>query len=77
MAGLDRLEAELGDREYLVGDRFTVADLSAAALFYPLVLPPEGPITVDSMPPSLEALRESLRERRGYQWVGDMYARHR
>jgi glutathione S-transferase len=42
LAGLDRLEAELGSNDYLVGDGFSVADLTAAALFYPLALPPEG-----------------------------------
>jgi glutathione S-transferase len=77
LAGLDRLEAELGDREYLVGDRFTVADLSAAALLYPLVLPPEGPIDVDALPEPLERVRDELRERRGFRWVGEIYARHR
>ena len=41
LLGLDRLESELGAGEYLVGDCFTVADLTAAALFYPLVLPPD------------------------------------
>ena len=32
-AALDRLESELDGRDYLVGDAFTVADLTAAALF--------------------------------------------
>src|SRR4051794_21094055 len=45
--GLDRLEAELGSGSgsgsFLVGEEFSVADLTAAALFYPLVLPAEGP----------------------------------
>jgi glutathione S-transferase len=76
-AGLDRLEAELGDREYLVGDRFTVADLSAAAVLYPLVLPPEGPIDVDALPEPLERVRDELRERPGFRWVAEIYARHR
>ena len=53
LAALDRLEAELGDREYLVGDSFTVADLTAAALFYPLVRPPEGPQVIETPPEPL------------------------
>src|SRR4051794_14485430 len=32
LPGLDRLESDLGDNDYLVGDRFTVADLTAAAV---------------------------------------------
>src|SRR5262249_57363516 len=43
LAAFDRIESELGDGQYLVGDQFTVADLTAAALFYPLVLPPARP----------------------------------
>ena len=45
IAALDRLERELDNAggEYLAGDAFSVADLTAAALFYPLVNPPEGP----------------------------------
>ena len=77
MAGLDRLEQELGDRDYLVGNRFTVADLTAASLLYPLVLPPEGPRLLD--PPSQEwdEFREPLRRRRGYHWIAEMFRRHR
>ena len=38
---LDRIEAERAGGDYLVGDGFTVADLTAAALLYPLVWPRE------------------------------------
>ena len=43
VAAMDRLEAELGPSGYLVGDRFSVADLAAASLFTPVVTPPERP----------------------------------
>lgn len=76
LAALDRLEAELGGGEYLVAGRFTVADLTAAALFYPLVLPPEGPLQLDA-PRALAEIREPIANRRGYQWVKTMFARHR
>ena len=76
LAALDRLESELGENQYLVGERFTVADLTAAALFYPIVLPPEGPVEME-IPPALSELRDSLAERRGYIWVNEMFARHR
>jgi glutathione S-transferase len=76
LAALDRLESELGERDYLVGGRFTVADLTAAALFYPLVLPPEGPLRIQT-PAGFGELRDSLADRRGYRWVQEMFARHR
>jgi glutathione S-transferase len=76
IAALDRLEAELGDGEYLVGDAFTVADLTAASLFYPLILPPEGP-RLPPPPPGFDRFRAPLMDRRGYRWVADMFARHR
>jgi glutathione S-transferase len=76
LAALDRLESELGPGDYLVGDGFTVADLTAASLLYPLVQPPEGP----SLPPAPEALerfRAPLKERPGYRWVQEIFAKHR
>jgi glutathione S-transferase len=78
LAALDRLELELGDGEYLVGESFSVADLTAASLFYPLAQPDEGPLNADS--PSakgFEAFREPLVERRGLEWVTEMFHRHR
>ena len=77
LGALDRLERELGEREYLVGDRFSVADLTAAALFYPLVLPPEAPRLLSDPPEAFERFRAPLAQRRGYAWVQEMYRRHR
>lgn len=74
---LDRLEAELGDREYLVGDQFSVADLTAASLLYPLAQPKQAPQQVQEMPERYEQLRASLSNRRGYQWIEEIYATHR
>jgi glutathione S-transferase len=76
MVALDRLESELGSNEYLVGDRFTVADLTAAALFYPIVLPTEGPPQREGAP-ALAGFREALADRRGVRWVAEMFRRHR
>lgn len=80
LAALDRLEAELdasGGR-YLAGDRFSVADLTAATLFYPLVNPPEGPQGLDAAAvPAFEAFRRPLKDRPGYKWVEAIYRDHR
>jgi glutathione S-transferase len=77
-AAMDRLEAELGDGEYLVGERFTVADLTAAALFHPLVRPAEAQYEVpEPLPPALVARREAMASRPGFRWVQEMYRRHR
>jgi len=76
LRALDRLEAELGTGDYLVGERFTVADLTAASLFYPLVLPAEGPV-LPELPATFARFREPLKGRRGFGWVEDMFRRHR
>lgn len=78
IAALDRLEDELDGSEYLVGDSFSVADLSAASLFNPLVMPDEGPLPSDmELPAGLEAFTAPLRERSGYRWIEETYRRHR
>jgi len=76
LAALDRLESELGPGDYLVGDGFTVADLTAASLLYPLVQPPEGP-SLPPAPQALERFRAPLKERPGYRWVQEIFAKHR
>ncbi|MFN8151931.1 MAG: glutathione S-transferase N-terminal domain-containing protein [Solirubrobacterales bacterium] len=75
---LNRLEAELdgGDGDYLVGDEFTVADLTAAALLAPAVRPAEGPKLPDP-PPAYDRFLAPLRERRAFEWVKEIFSRHR
>lgn len=75
---MDRLEEEIGPSGYLVGDRFTVADLTAAALFYPVAQPEEFPYpSIEHPPPSAREFLDPLRDRRGGEWVADIYRRHR
>lgn len=77
---MDRLDAELAANggEYLVGESFSVADLTAASLFYPLVGPAEGPLPPDvPSPPAFERFREGLSHRPGFRWVEEMFRRHR
>jgi glutathione S-transferase len=77
IAAMDRLEAELQPSGYLAGDGFSVADLTAAALFTPMLAPPQRPYLPPSFPPALQSLREELTARPGGRWVHEMYERHR
>ena len=79
VAAFDRLEAELeaNGGGYLVGDSFSVADLTAASLLYPVVNPPEGPSIIPDGNPELEEFFGPLRARPGGRWIGEMFARHR
>jgi glutathione S-transferase len=80
LAAMDRIESELGPSGYLVGGSFSVADLTAAAIFSVLVRPPEFPyhqIDPARDPEDLKRWREPLEERPAWQYVLDMYARHR
>ena len=79
LAALDRVETELdaSDGDYLVGDAFSVADLTAASLLYPIVNPPEGPSIFGPPPPQLEQFFAPLRERPGGRWIAEMFRRHR
>ena len=80
VAAIDRLEREISPSGYLVGDSFTVADLTAAALLYLVARPPEFPYAMvadDDLPDSWREFLDSLAQRPGGRWVGDMYHRHR
>jgi glutathione S-transferase len=76
----DHLERQLGSNDYLAGQQFTVADLTAAAILAHLVLPPEYPypmIGAERLPADLRDFRDSLSHRAGFEWVREMYRRHR
>jgi glutathione S-transferase len=77
VAALDRIEGELGSGDYLVGESFSVADLSAASLLYPIVAPPAGPSGEENLSKGMKRFREPLKEHTGFKWVSEMFARHR
>ena len=76
-AALDRLEREIGPSGYLVGEGFTVADLTAAALLSPLTFPPEYPYAPPPLPPAVRQFQDRFAERRALAWACEMYRRHR
>ncbi len=77
-AALARIERELRPSGYLVGDAFTVADLTAAAILAVLVLPPEMQYAPSPpFPVEFDAYRASLAGRPALRWVAEMYRRHR
>ena len=77
-AALDRIEQERQGRPYLVGDAFTVADLTAAAMLGALLQPPEiqYPLRVE-LPPYLQDYRATLLQHPATQWAAGIYRRHR
>jgi glutathione S-transferase len=80
VAAVDRLEREISPSGYLVGDSFTVADLTAAALLYPVARPPEFPypmVADDNLPDSWREFLDSLAQRPSGRWVAEIYRRHR
>jgi glutathione S-transferase len=77
-AALDRIEQERQGRAYLVGEAFTVADLTAAALLGPGLQPPEiqYPLQVE-LPPYLQDYRATLLQHPAMQWAAGIYRLHR
>lgn len=80
---LEKLEARLHDdvSRYLVGDRFSLADLTAASMLAPLVGPAASPWPDERLPDTAMAgsaeLRHHLRTRPAGLWISRLYAEHR
>ncbi len=75
---LERLDGELRGRRFLVGDTFSRADLTAAALLAPLCQPPEMEYPwPDPLPGPLQGLRRRYRDETFFRWVLGLYRDHR
>lgn len=67
-----------GGSGYLVGDQFTIADLSAAAILSPAVLPDEFPYRPPQpYSPTFRRFLDRWADHPGAAWVREMYRRHR
>jgi len=80
------IEAELewldqlltGGRRFLVGERFSRADIAAASLLSPLVLPAQHPTYHNmQLPPGLTADAADWQERPSMRWIRDTYRDYR
>jgi glutathione S-transferase len=73
------LEAQLASgHTYLVGDRFTVADITAAALLAPIACPAQHPVYGDpAYQAGMAAAIAPWRGRPALAWVRKMYDTHR
>ena len=73
-----RFRAELQSSGYLVGDGFSVADLTLAALVAPAVAPEQFPYPQPQRGhPRVAPLRDALAESGLLDWTREIYARHR
>lgn len=74
----ERFAAELGPSGYLVGDGFTVADLTVAALLAPVVAPQQFPYPQPQRDhPRFADLRRMIGDWGALEWAQSIYARHR
>lgn len=78
-AALDDVDRERGGRDHLVGDRFSVADLTVASLLAPLIVPPEltSAFPPEPWPDSFETMRARYGSHPTCVWARDVFRRHR
>lgn len=76
--GIEKINQRVKNNRYLVGDRLTRADITAASLLAPICMPPEH---VLKWPPILPEVAKIFLEAHGhepfYQWVRNLYATER
>jgi glutathione S-transferase len=74
-AALDRITAEVQPSGYLVGSRFSIADLTAASLLFPLAWPAE--LQYDYPAPPDASFTKTFEGHPALEWIRQTYSRHR
>lgn len=78
LEALDFVAEKTAGREYLVGDTFTIADLTAAALLIPACMPKGAQVPVPQpRPDSLAEHVARFADHPATSWVARMFERHR
>jgi glutathione S-transferase len=77
-ATLEEIAKRTAATGYLMGDRFSIADLTAAALIAPIAYPEHPDMARPKpVPASVQAVLARYATHPTITWVGEMYARHR
>jgi glutathione S-transferase len=75
---LERIASAVGSTGYLVGDRFTAADLTAASLLFPLSFPSQLPFSIPNRSSAaMEHWKSRWAGRAGVDWMEKIYRAHR
>ena len=75
---IDRFEDEIGDGSFLVGNRFTVADITAASLFFSMALPGEFPYRISIQSKNhLRDFNKQFKSKRLDEWINTLYREYR
>jgi glutathione S-transferase len=78
LMALERLDGALKERRFLVGDRFSRADLTACALLLPYCAPGKSDAEVSAaFPEHVSALRNKHKTRHFFGWLLDSYRNYR
>ena len=78
VAAFERLDGAVQARQFLVGNSFSKADLTACALLSPYCSPGRSDQELSvAHPPQVCALREKHRDRAFFKWVLDIYRTQR
>lgn len=73
-----RVEEQLGNKDYLVGNRFSLADLVVASILFPCCFPEQLPIRMSKkLQAHLAPWMDQWRQYQAIEWVKMIYAKHR
>lgn len=75
---MSEVEQQIADKDYLVGNEFSRADISVASMLSLLVLPEQHPLPwIDIPDPHAKQFIETYRSHPVSEWVRMIYGRHR